>query len=514
MTPIIDITDGNLAEQGDQAWEALIKWANGDSRQPRIVARSNVLMRMDGIEGLIPYRAPNLKDSLSRAATFQKTLANGNTRTRYPPDDIVEALLARGAAEWSGAPQVQRVTSVPVVSEDGAVIHEPGLDSSGVWYRPAAALEGLVVPDSDEIDVDDVIAARDLLMNELLGDFDFADEASKANALGLVLLPFVREYIGNNPTPLHLIIAPQPGSGKTYCAEVCLSVGCGPVDISSESRDDDELRKRITARLMAARPAIVFDNLSRELASATLAAILTTSTWSDRVLQQSRDLTVPNRLIYVATGNNVVTSNELRDRTCPIWLIPREGVPARRRSSSDFRHPDLKGWAIENRRELAAACLTLISHWLGGKGRMRADGTFARDEERHLADRTLGSFERWAEVIGGILAAAEVHGFLGNLASLEVADVESEETATFYAAIAEWSETAEFDLAALVGACLAGGPLSDRLPGEVNERDLRKSLGYWLRAHKDATHGTHVLKVRDHGIGTSGGRRLWRVDSL
>jgi len=48
------------------------------------------------------------------------------------------------------------------------------------------------------------------LFNELLGDFPFVDEASRAHTLALMLEPFVRPLI-KGPTPLYLIDAPTRG---------------------------------------------------------------------------------------------------------------------------------------------------------------------------------------------------------------------------------------------------------------------------------------------------------------
>jgi hypothetical protein len=52
-----------------------------------------------------------------------------------------------------------------------------------------------------------------MLLLELFGDFPFATDADRTNALGALLLPFVRELV-DDPTPLHLIEAPSPGIGK------------------------------------------------------------------------------------------------------------------------------------------------------------------------------------------------------------------------------------------------------------------------------------------------------------
>jgi hypothetical protein len=83
------------------------------------------------------------------------------------------------------------------------------------------------------------------------------------------------------------------------------------------------------------------------------------------------------------------------------------------RKPTEFRHPNLSVWALENRAELVRAILTLGRAW------------FARGRPKH-AER-LGSFEEWSEVTGGILKVAGIDGFLRNQNSLyEAADVEGQ----------------------------------------------------------------------------------------
>src|SRR5439155_11701783 len=133
-------------------------------------------------------------------------------------------------------PRVERVVDVPVVDAGGSFVTEPGHhEASRIYYRPADGMTN-VRPGSVEL-VYDVEEARDFLLTEFLGDFDFKDEASRANALGMALLPFVRDLI-DGPTPLHVVDAPRPGCGKTYLVETTLYPGCGQVPILSEKRDD------------------------------------------------------------------------------------------------------------------------------------------------------------------------------------------------------------------------------------------------------------------------------------
>jgi hypothetical protein len=63
----------------------------------------------------------------------------------------------------------------------------------------------------------------------------------------------------------------------------------------------------------------------------------------------------------------------------------------------DFKIPDLRAAVIERRCEIVRALLTLVQAWLRA-GQPRWNLPFA-------------SFESWAAVMSGILAAAGVEGF-------------------------------------------------------------------------------------------------------
>jgi hypothetical protein len=95
-----------------------------------------------------------------------------------------------------------------------------------------------------------------------------------------------------------------------------------------------------------------------------------------------------------ATGNNPEFSNEMARRLVRIRLDPHTDRPWQR---SDFRHPDLMSWVRANRARLVAACLTLCQAWIAA-GRPRGG-------------RSIGSFENWAHVLGGVLEVAGIPGF-------------------------------------------------------------------------------------------------------
>jgi hypothetical protein len=240
-----------------------------------------------------------------------------------------------------------------------------------------------------ELRWDEIDAVAHLLLNELLGDFCFVGPAERAHALALLLLPFVRELIPG-PTPLHLDESPTPGTGKTLLAEVVLWPSLGrPVPTMTEGRDEDEWRKRITAKLLAGTNVVFLDNLRRRLDSAAVSSAITAPAWEDRILGRSETQSVPVRCAWVASGNNPALSLEMTRRTVRIRLDAQTEEPWRR---SGFRHADLRSWVKAHRGELIAAALTLGQAWL--------------DADRPPGKTVLGMFEDWSRVLGGVLSVA------------------------------------------------------------------------------------------------------------
>jgi len=106
----------------------------------------------------------------------------------------------------------------------------------------------------------------------------------------------------------------------------------------TEGRDEDEWRKRITARLLQGTPLILIDNVRSRLDSAALSAALTSEIWEDRVLGFSKTAAVPVKCTWVATANNPSLSLEVARRTVSIRLDSEVERPWER---TNFKHPHL-----------------------------------------------------------------------------------------------------------------------------------------------------------------------------
>ena len=122
--------------------------------------------------------------------------------------------------------------------------------------------------------------------------------------------------------------------------------------------DDDEIRKTITAVALEALPVVLFDNVAGRLGCASFDAALTATSWTDRILGQSKTTgTLPLTTVWVATGNNVVLDGDTARRT---QLVKLESPLENPEERTGFTHPDLLAWVRDERRRLAVAGLTVL----------------------------------------------------------------------------------------------------------------------------------------------------------
>jgi hypothetical protein len=439
----------------------LIKLLLADSQPPRVAT-----MRTNDVQCELAYAA----------RWFEQT--DKGVRAIYPPPLVVNALMHRlGGC----APPLRQVVRVPTYGQDWRLIDRPGYHAADqIYYHPGHdALPPVPCIPTDH----DVAEARRLICDELLGDFPFAGPGDLAAAVAPLILPFVRDRV-DGATPLHLFDSPQPGSGKTLLADAVAlpALGTEPA-ATTEVANADDLRKWVTAMAVAGESVVLIDNVNARLGGSALAAALTKVEWSDRVVGTSRLAKQPMRCLWLATGNNVAMTPELARRVVRCRIDA--GVP-RPHLRTGFRHADLRAWAKANRPRLIWAALTLVQHWLA-LGRL--DGGV-----------TLGSYESYCRVIGGILSAAGIGGFLATAgADQRHAD---DETAEWDAFVGLWREVLG---GKVVGAeeldttILSPNPemLSLALASTSSERGRRVKLGQELRKRRDAVIGGWRVKVSD-----------------
>ena len=342
-------------------------------------------------------------------------------------------------------------------------------------------------------------ASLGLIFGELLVDFPFDSDASRVHALLLLLAPIIRHLVPG-PVPIIGISKPRPGSGAglLLSLQALISIG-SDLTVCSPGRSDSSVRKLITACLLDLPRVLVLDNVHHALNSAPLAVVVTTGVWQDRVLTRSKVVRLSTSAVtWVVAGNDLELSPELSRRTLPIVIDPGVPDPQLRR---DFRHADLKGWALEHLAELRAALMTLVQAWL----------TAGRPVPEELT--LLGSFEEFSRIAGGILAHAGVPGLFGNLGVFErVVESQGTEHAQF---IAAWFRTfgesvvASSDLAAhAIGAGIDLGTGTARSRATLLGLDLKKLDGRRFQLDDGVS---VTVTPSGKGTGPKSKASLWRL---
>lgn len=494
VRPVIDIRDGDWHRIVEEAYNALVQ-RNRRNGGPWMFVGPDTLVRVVRRVSELPSAIQvqtddTLRGYLMRNVTF---LAGSEDAPRsvVPPPTVLRDILTRPT--WTGLPELRGIIETPVLSRDGEVVTTPGYQPQTLlWYSPAPDLELPAIPERPT--ASDVTAAAEVLA-EVVYDFPFDSRGSRANALALMLVPFVREFI-KGPTPLHVIDATTPGAGKGLLADCCSVVATGrDAGKGPEPRDPDETRKFITSVLVAGASMVVLDNIVGHLDSAPLARVLTAEIWEDRLLGYSRQVRPLNRAVWVATGNNMTLSRELARRAVWIRLEPEQERPELR---SGFRHPDLLRWVREQRGPLIAACLTLARAWVIN-GRPRGS---------EVLGRMFGSYESWLDVMGGVLAVGGVEGLLENRDKLT--DKGDDELGPWRFFFHLWREAVE---AALVPREAHAHQLQDIAVkagldiGDMGFQSQLRRLGQALSKIEGRVIGSVRLKSR-----VLNGRKLYRID--
>lgn len=363
---------------------------------------------------------------LSESTAWAVSNSDDSLRGVAAPLDVTDHLLSEPNLPL---PFLERITVAPAFDSAGNLLDQPGYQASAyTFYAPPDSFEMPRV--SGQPSPDDMTEAVRLLIMEWLGDFPFdgytrreielstgvvkpnASEVvrdpppSLLNFLGWVLQTPCRALIGRSPMPALLVTKPVAGSGATKLVESAQILLFGTTSTRPTfPKDEDERRKAIFSALRASTAIMLFDNVRGTVDSPVLAALLTSTTFTDRVLGRSQERSVPNNASVAITGNNPRFTEELVRRLSLCRLDA--GVPnPEKRAPEEFRHADLEGWVSENRGRLMWALCTLVQNWI------------AKSQPQGSA--SVQSFVPWSNVIGGVLEAAGWSGFQNNRDQLKV----------------------------------------------------------------------------------------------
>ena len=332
---------------------------------------------------LFPLDEPGLTHLLGGVIQYSRW-RNPSAQNRIkqlcdPPTKLAKQLLSLGHRR--DLKSLDALVTAPTLRPDGTVLDRPGYDPDTCLLFEIEN-EISAVPNAPTIE--EVRLAMDALLKPF-SKFPFVGALDRSVLLAALLTAVIRPALPTSPA--FGFDAPSQASGKTLLAS-CIGVlatgddpGVWPHTSTGRSgQQDEETRKRIFTAMRSGTRAIIWDNVNGIFDSAAMAAALTSPTITDRLLGKHESSSVPNRAVFLFTGNNLTFSGDLSRRVLTCRIDARTERPFAREFAFNP-----KQYVLDNRQELAVAALTIVRGWLTS-GAERATGRMA-------------SFELWDEFI-------------------------------------------------------------------------------------------------------------------
>lgn len=282
--PDLELYDRQIRDIGEDA----IRFLREVNDPPVLFRRCGLLCQLiedeNGAPALRVVTEEILLCSLAKTCNFMKRKLNVP-----PPKSIAPYILSETSLPF---PFLEAVTRTPIIRPDGSIVQGAGYDPPTKLYYHQSVMQDIEVPDRPS--GEDVEEARKLL-DEMLYDFPFDSESSKANMIALLVTAIMRPAI-SGVLPLFLVDAPVAGSGKSLLAELVgmLCSGAMPKITTAPSKED-EWSKLITSLLASGPSLFILDNISSVLQSAALASVITSGSRQDRVFGKNTEtVTFPN----------------------------------------------------------------------------------------------------------------------------------------------------------------------------------------------------------------------------
>ena len=372
--------------------------------------------------------------------------------------------------------------------EDGTILETPGYDeTSGLFFDPG---EAIFAPVPSSPTKEEAMAALEILLTPLK-DFPFDSEESRSVAIAAILTAIIRKSL---PTaPLFAYSSPKMGSGKSLLADIVSYIATGkPNSVVPPVEDEMEERKRLMGILLDGDPVVCFDNIERPFGSSALCSILTQTEYKDRILGETRTVSIPTNITFLATGNNLTFVGDLSTRVLLCKLDPRCERPEERPFSENLHY-----YVPQERARLVCAAVTIL----------RAYEVAGRPKQ---AIKPFGRFEQWSDLVRSAIVWLGRADPIDSRKEIENADPVRITLGNLYAAWFKTFDTMSIKLKTVISRAEDDEDLKEALMefapdvrGGINTRALGKKLSSF-RNRIEA--GFYIEKT-----GTNQGVDTWRV---
>lgn len=449
-----------------------------------------------------------LTDHMGRVADFfsvKTSLDEGGhptSRTEIAedaPTAISTAIMAKHGSR--GFRRLTAVCTAPTLRLDGSIFDTPGHDAATGLFYVTRELNPLTVPQTPTIaEALDALAA----LWAPVSQFPLVDRVSIGVLFAAMLSAALRPSL---PTcPAFGFDAPAAGTGKTLIAKCVAAIGTGTdIPVLPPAQEEDECRKRLFAALRGGEKALLWDNVREPLGNAVIDSFLTSPSFADRVLGVSETQELPNKALFLITGNNLVLTGDTHRRVLKVRLDAQAEQPFKREFAFD---PQAQ--VIKDRQKLVVAALTIIRAYITAGSPRPAPGRTASFEHW---DNLVRQPLCWLRQLVSASGRDDIPEFDDPIESITRAESENPEQTKLSALLCAWQGS--FGSTPTTVATVLG---QDRLRhvhlidavdeiagqnGKVNNR----MLGRWIERHAEQRSGglRFVRAGRSHGV------VLWQV---
>jgi hypothetical protein len=325
-----------------------------------------------------------LLDHMGRVIDFYSIKINrdkdGNQTTmqevpKDAPLQVASAIIAKNGSR--NFRRLEAICTAPILRPDGSILDVPGHDEKTGLLYVSNEISPPMVPSTPS--VQEALSAIAMLWQPFRM-FPIVDPVSVGVLLSALLTAVLRPTLLTSPA--YGFDAPSAGTGKTLIAKCVGALATGDeVSVMPPAKDEEEWRKRLFAGLRGGDTVLLLDNVREPLGNAAIDSFITSRTYKDRILGESTTQELPNKALFLITGNNLVLTGDTHRRVLIVRLDAQQEQPFAR--EFDF---DPLAEVIKNRQQMVVAALTIVRAYINA-GRPKA-GT-----------GRIASFELWDDLV-------------------------------------------------------------------------------------------------------------------
>ena len=323
-----------------------------DGQAPRLFYTNGKLSRMANgkILGLTPG---GLWELLTRNAVWKRPKGKELVNSNPDKDALAEAVGA--SVDYQDLPELNTIVSSMLVLPDGTVVDGPGyFEELGLLSR---------VPQLDPPTPAEALG----VIKDAFGEFKYANEQAKANAMGALFTVPLRFHSPDILPPLFAVSKARGGAGASTLLEAIAWLVTGEKMKSTGWNDDPaEMDKRLASRFRAGDSCILFDNVIKACESPSISTLITSGTTEVRLLGGNKMVRNHGPVTLFLSSNAAELGEDYADRTCQIELTLSQPRAQGADLSAEFTHHPYLPWLRENLERVLSAMVTILREalWL------------------------------------------------------------------------------------------------------------------------------------------------------